>query len=67
MTKLANKSDQLPRALHITGVSDIPGHATCHGGFADVYSGTWKSRKVALKRLRLFSDPDTNLDAKRVG
>jgi hypothetical protein len=54
LVKLSTNSGVLPKDLFIQGVNvrnDRDPDAT--GGFADVFLGTYKGQKVAIKRLRL--------------
>lgn len=55
LIRLARASDKLPHSLFVTGVICDSRSPVCTGGFADVYVGQYKGKKVALKRLRFFS------------
>lgn len=52
--KLAEASDQLPSTLFLSGVELVHRDAVRGGAFADIFEGTYKGVKVALKRLRIF-------------
>jgi hypothetical protein len=65
MTKLALQSNQMPDAIYIHGVALFSYDVVGYGGSADVFRGRWRNGLVALKRLRVFSDP-ARFEAKRV-
>ncbi|THH19668.1 hypothetical protein EUX98_g8727 [Antrodiella citrinella] len=52
--KVAIRHDILPTALILKEVHVIEGIECGGGGFADVYCGTFRGEKVALKRLRIY-------------
>jgi hypothetical protein len=66
MTKLAHHRNRMPRSLHIVGIHSITQEAVAQGGFADIFRATWGHRLVAIKRLRVFDDPHTRANVKRV-
>ncbi|KAJ7459288.1 hypothetical protein FB451DRAFT_1046147 [Mycena latifolia] len=51
MRQLAEKREQLPSSLFISGVSDHDEHPTFRGGFGDIYRASYAGRLVALKRI----------------
>ncbi len=52
--KVSAASGLLPMSLVLDGVESSHQEYLGGGGFADIYSGTYKGEKVALKRLRVF-------------
>lgn len=55
LRQLSFRSDQLPSALFLTGVVCNDLEAVRGGSFADILTGTYNGRVVAIKRLRTFS------------
>ncbi|KDQ58420.1 hypothetical protein JAAARDRAFT_192993 [Jaapia argillacea MUCL 33604] len=56
--KLARVSGLLPTSISLQGVVTLTeGGLVAGGGYADIYAGFWKGRKVAIKRLRLHVAP----------
>jgi hypothetical protein len=55
LVKISNRSGRLPESLFIRGlvVEDVP---LVHGGFADVFRGSYLGVPVAVKRLRVLED-----------
>ncbi|KAJ7260947.1 hypothetical protein B0H12DRAFT_1013805, partial [Mycena haematopus] len=52
--KLSALCDKLPSSLFIVGVTRRDEHPTFGGGFGDIYRALYRSRYVALKRMRHF-------------
>ncbi|KAF8150317.1 kinase-like domain-containing protein [Mycena galopus ATCC 62051] len=52
--KLSESRDMLPTSLYIVGVHDREEHPSFGGGFADVYSASYRNQPVALKCMRLL-------------
>ncbi|THH27136.1 hypothetical protein EUX98_g7058 [Antrodiella citrinella] len=52
--KLALRHHILPDSLILTGVKKLDDVQRGAGAFSDVYCGTYRGRKVALKKLRVF-------------
>ncbi|KAF7374477.1 Kinase-like protein [Mycena sanguinolenta] len=52
--KLACRSDTLPSALFITGITGKAEHPTFGGGFADIFRASYNNRIVALKYMRVI-------------
>ncbi|KAJ6457322.1 kinase-like domain-containing protein, partial [Mycena sanguinolenta] len=50
--KLVRRSDKLPSALFISGITGKEEHPTFGGGFADIYRASYSNRVVALKYMR---------------
>ncbi|KAJ7880785.1 kinase-like domain-containing protein [Mycena olivaceomarginata] len=58
--KLSEACEKFPSSLSITGVSNRNEHPMFHGGFGDIFSASYQGKRVALKRLRIFTgDPTT--------
>lgn len=51
--KLALRSKLLPFSLYVNNV-ECSKNSFAAGGFADIYKGAHKGKKVAIKRLRVF-------------
>ncbi|KAJ6457344.1 kinase-like domain-containing protein [Mycena sanguinolenta] len=51
--KLVRRSDKLPSALFISGITGKEEHPTFGGGFADIYRASYSNRVVALKYMRV--------------
>ena len=49
--------DKLPKALFLAGVQlDVENDiANSGGGYSDIYMGRYRTQRVAVKRLRVFS------------
>ncbi|KAK7000664.1 kinase-like domain-containing protein, partial [Favolaschia claudopus] len=60
MQRIAEAHDQLPTSLFITGVQDPDKHPTFSGGFGDVHCAFYDGKRVALKRIRMFTSELTN-------
>ena len=54
MRRLSYSTEKLPTAFKLEGVECSDGYMHGTGGYADVFCGSYKSEKVALKRLRIF-------------
>jgi predicted unusual protein kinase regulating ubiquinone biosynthesis (AarF/ABC1/UbiB family) len=52
--KIARQTGTLPTRFILKGVTKEGENAVAGGGFADVYTGMYAGRKVALKVLRVF-------------
>lgn len=52
--KVANHHSILPAALNLNDVKSVDSIQRAAGGFADVFCGTYRGNKVALKRLRAY-------------
>lgn len=52
--KVAQKSDQLPESIFITGVKLKNTNPVGGGSFADIFYGEYEGRLVAVKKLRAF-------------
>ncbi|KAJ7802403.1 hypothetical protein B0H14DRAFT_1660481 [Mycena olivaceomarginata] len=59
MQKVAESGEQLPSSLFITGVNDHDEHPSFGGGFGDVYQASYDGKRVALKRIRIFTADST--------
>lgn len=55
MMRLSHQSGELPESLYVS-VKDVDQDPKRGGGHADIYGGTLHGHKVALKRLRYFSN-----------
>ncbi|THH26977.1 hypothetical protein EUX98_g7210 [Antrodiella citrinella] len=53
--KLGLKNDILPETMFLQEVKCEDGESRFSGGFADIFCGTYKGEKVALKRLRYYT------------
>ncbi|KAJ6579463.1 kinase-like domain-containing protein [Mycena vulgaris] len=52
--KLSRAYDKLPSSIFIHGVTDRDRYPCGGGGYADIYRALYRTKPVALKRLRLF-------------
>ena len=66
LTTLSRKSQVLPNALFVEGVSCGDRNAINGGGYADIYRGELDGRVVALKRLRTFTSMSPESESKIV-
>ncbi|KAJ3480792.1 hypothetical protein NLI96_g8108 [Meripilus lineatus] len=64
LTTLSRKSQVLPNALFVEGVSCGDRNAINGGGYADIYRGELDGRVVALKRLRTFTSMSPESESK---
>lgn len=58
LCKICGRQALLPRSLKMPLCHDRSGTPQYHGGFADVWMGEHKGRKVAVKVLRVYSTSD---------
>jgi hypothetical protein len=57
LIKLADRSGQFPRYMHLEDVKLVPDRQFHrHGGFADVYQGIHNGQLIAVKKPRLLGD-----------
>ncbi|KAI0783265.1 kinase-like domain-containing protein [Abortiporus biennis] len=54
LLRLSKNSHILPPSVFINGTTCLDTDAIAGGAFADIYSATYQSKKVALKKLRVF-------------
>ncbi|KAF7340968.1 Kinase-like protein [Mycena sanguinolenta] len=52
--KLVQRSEKLPSALFITGITGKEDYPTFRGGFADIYRASYNDNIVALKYMRVY-------------
>ena len=53
--QLGLKNDSLPEAIFLEDVKCEDNESRSLGGFADIFCGTYKGEKVALKRPRYYT------------
>ncbi|KAF7340967.1 Kinase-like protein [Mycena sanguinolenta] len=53
--KLVQRSEKLPSALFITGISGKEEHPASKGDFADIYRASYNDSIVALKYMRVYT------------
>lgn len=56
LLKLAIKSEEVPKCLLVSGITNVSQFPIASGGFGDIRSGQMGNRKVALKTLRYFPE-----------
>ncbi len=54
LVRLSKAAGVLPMSIFLSGVECTDRNCIAGGGFADIYLATYKGRKVALKRLRVY-------------
>lgn len=60
LMKLCGRADQLPRSCFVPSkmLTKVGSYATFHGGFANVWHGSYDERDVALKELQIYEQDD---------
>lgn len=58
LCKICGRQALLPRSLVISASWDKTGVALCHGGFSDIWKGTFCGKEVAIKVLKLYQCSD---------
>lgn len=59
LLKLAIKSEEIPKCLLVSGVTNVSHFPVASGGFGDIRTGELDDRKVALKTLRSFPERES--------